>query len=214
MGYFQAKSDLNFMIKFRENTVLLWGIEGKVANNIKRWDSRTSHEYQKALQAEATKTNGYQALRVEIAKGVLRAERIASRFNVPIIMKSYPAPAVGGPIISQEMFQAILGDMSHLSVGNQAIYDAINKTIGECEAEVKQKFRRLINPLYWILDLITLIIRIPFLIVQASGFDVGKVEDHFLAKLFKLAEIVVMAYLLTRLGIGGETLGDLILRLF
>lgn len=48
-------------------------------------------------------------------------------------------PAVGGPIIRQKVFSAILKDMSHGDqVNNQTIYDAINQTIGECEANVKR----------------------------------------------------------------------------
>jgi hypothetical protein len=46
------------------------------------------------------------------------------------------------------------------------------------------------------------------MIIEATGFDVSKVEDHFLAKLFKLIEVIVIFYVLIRLGAGKETLVD------
>jgi len=142
-------------------------------------------------------------------------ERIATRFGIPIIFESYPAPAVGGPVIRQGIFSAILQDMSHGGqVTNQMIFDALNQTIGECKAEVASEFKHLINPLYWIKEIIVMIIRIPFIIVQASGFDVSKVEDHFLAKAFKLLEIIVIIYILVRLGIAKESINEILLKLF
>ena len=56
------------------------------------------------------------------------------------------------------------------------------------------------------------VIRIPFLIVQTSGFDVSKVEDHFLSKLFKFIEIIIILYILWRLGIEKESLRQILLK--
>jgi hypothetical protein len=58
------------------------------------------------------------------------------------------------------------------------------------------------------------IIRIPFLLIKASGFDVSKVEDHFLAKVFKLTEIAVIVYTLIRLGLTQQELRDFLIGVF
>lgn len=215
MSYLQAKSDLNFIKDFHQSVVELWQIEKETAENLIYSDFRSKREYQIALQSEASKIPGYQKIRKRVAQGVLRAERIATRPDVPIILESYPAPAVGGPIIRQKAFSAILKDMSHGGlIDNQMIYDILNQTMGECEAEVSREFRHLINPFYWILELIIFIIRIPFLLVQTSGFNVSKVEDHFLAKAFKLLEVIAIIYILIRLGLEREDLQQIFLKLF
>lgn len=203
------------MIRFRQAVLELWRIEKEAARNIKFSDYRSKYEYQTVLQAEASKIKGYQEVRQRVAKGILRGDRIALRFGVPNIFESFPAPAVGGPIIRQNVLYAILKDSSHGGqINNQAIYDAINQTIGESEAEVSLKKRRLLNPFYWIKELIVFIIRIPFLLVQASGFDVSKVEDHFLAKIFKLLFIIAIIYILLRLGIEKESIQQILMKLF
>jgi len=139
LSYLQAKSDLKFMQNFHQTIVELWRFEKKASENLKYSDFRDRREYQIALQAEASKIPQYQEVRRRVAKGIMRADRIARCFGVPNIFESYPAPAVGGPIIRQKVFSAILKDMSHGDqVNNQTIYDAINQTIGECEANVKR----------------------------------------------------------------------------
>jgi len=203
------------MRNFHQSVVELWQFEKEAAKNIDFSGYRSKRDYQTALQAEASKMSGYQEVRRRVAKGVLRAERIASRLGVPIIFTSFPAPAVGGPIIEQKVFSAILKDMSHGGlIDNQSIYDSLNQTIGECEAMVSVEFRRLINPLYWIKELIVAIIRIPFMLIEASGFDVSKVEDHFIGRFFKLLEIGLILYVLLRLGIGKESIQQILIKLF
>jgi hypothetical protein len=118
------------------------------------------------------------------------------------------------PIITLSLFRAIICDTSYTGVNRQLIYDALNQTIGECEARVAVEFRRLINPLYWIKEVLVLVIRIPFILIEASGFDVSKVEDHLLAKAFKLLEVVAIIYILIRLGLTKEQLQQVLMTLF
>jgi hypothetical protein len=203
------------MREFHQLVVELWRIEQEAAKSIKFSDYSSKRDYQTSLQAEASKISGYQEVRRQVAKGVLRAERIASHFGVPINFISYPAPAVGGPIIEQKVFSAILKDISHGGLlNNQAIYDAINQTIGECEARLSIEKKRLINPFYWIKELIVAIIRIPFMLFEASGFDVSKIEDHFIGRFFKLLEIGIVIYILLRLGIEKESIQQILIKLF
>jgi hypothetical protein len=147
-------------------------------------------------------------LREKISKTIRRASRIAAKSDASLIVVSYPAPAIGGAIFKMNVFDAILRDYSDRRIGNDDIWNTINEAIGGCEERLEIEWRHLKNPLYWIKTAFTFILRIPFMIIAATGFDVSKVEDHFLAKLFKLIEVVVIFYVLIRLGAGKETFAD------
>lgn len=217
MSYLQARSDLIFMLSFKKAILQLWKIEGEADKAFGRTKSffDTKQERQYAIQVKATEINeNYQDIRELVSKGVGRASRIAIKLGVPIIATSYPAPAVGGPVISIGLFYAILKDTSHGGIDKQQIYDALNQTIGECEARLSIEKRRLINPLYWIKELIVAVIRIPFMLIEASGFDVSKVEDHLFSKIFKILEIVIIVYILFWLGIGKENIQQFMMKLF
>ena len=222
MSYFQARSDLNFMLRFQDSVLRFWHFEDQAIEQLKGRGASLSprdlhpDERQKLIQCEASKIEGYQQIREQVAKGLLRANRIASRLQVPIGLQSFPMPALAGraPVIELSCFDALIRDTSYGGVERQVIYDGLNQTIGECEARVAREFRRLINPLYRVKELLVLIIRIPFLLIEASGFDVSKVEDHFLAKAFKLAEIAFIVYLLIRLGFTKQELRDFLMAIF
>ncbi|MBI3933384.1 MAG: hypothetical protein HY316_01745 [Acidobacteria bacterium] len=78
------------------------------------------------------------------------------------------------------------------------------------EADEKREFRKLVNPGWWVLGVLKFVIQIPFRLVSLSGFDVGKVEDHFLAKVFKLAEVIFILFVLWKLGIERTRLVDIV----
>jgi len=215
MSYLQAKSDLKFIKDFKQDVSKLWRIENQTTKKIRDGEFDSDDEYQTVLQAIASEVEGYTDVRNRVAKGVLCANRIATRLGVPIICQSHPAPAVGGPVIQQSFFSAILRDMTHgAQIDRQMIKDVMNQTIGECEARLSVEKRHLINPLYWIKELVVTMIRIPFMLIEASGFDVSKVEDHFLGRIFKLFEIGIILYVLIKLGFEKETLQQFLLKLF
>jgi hypothetical protein len=91
MSYFQARSDLKFMRVFRQDVLDLWQIEITAAKNLTP-GYRSKGEFQSELQVEATKIQGYQAVRERVAKKILRAARIGAKLRVPTIFTSYPAP--------------------------------------------------------------------------------------------------------------------------
>jgi hypothetical protein len=220
VSYFQAKSDLHFVLEFQTAVLELWGLEDQAAARLQSRGLSLSHrdprEHQERLQREASSIEGYQQVRERVTKGILRVNRIAHRLRVPTEFRAFPMAALAGqlPIITLSLFRAIICDTSYTGVNRQLIYDALNQTIGECEARVAVEFRRLINPLYWIKEVLVLVIRIPFILIEASGFDVSKVEDHLLAKAFKLLEVVAIIYILIRLGLTKEQLQQVLMTLF
>ena len=50
------------------------------------------------------------------------------------------------------------------------------------------------------------------MLIEASGFDISKVEDHFLAKVFKLFEIGIIIYILIYFGINKEQLSQFLMK--
>ena len=47
----------------------------------------------------------------------------------------------------------------------------------------------------------TFVLRIPFRLLEATGFDVAKIEDTLWARLFKVLEVVAILYFAARWGI-------------
>jgi len=223
MNYIQAKSDLKFMQEFQVLVFQLWELEKQAIESLS--DNRKAQisienpmpgELQTIVQGEAFKIKGYQGIRDQITKKLLRANRIANNLDVPIIFESHPMPAFAGraPIVRTSCFDAIIRDNSYQGVTHHFIYDALNQTLGECEEQVEKEFWHLINPLYWVKELLVFIIRIPFMLINASGFAASKVEDHFLAKVFKLIEVIVIIYVLIRLGISTTEIKQLLINIF
>ena len=208
MSYFRAKSDLQFMQEFGNAVMALWKIEHEAAKAVKPrgLSPPTLGEIRRLSRVEATKHKDYQAVRAQVAQRVPRAKRIADRLGLLGVYESYPMPAVGGPVIPVTIFDAILYDPTYDGVPEQLIVDALNQTLGACQHRVAAELRHLINPIYWVKELLVFIIRIPFIIIEASGFDVSKVEDHFLGRAVKLFEIIVLIAILVWLGLSKEEL--------
>ncbi|MGH9932302.1 MAG: hypothetical protein ACREA9_24130 [Pyrinomonadaceae bacterium] len=211
MGYLQAKKDLEFMEQFKSDVYDYWCLQGDILEGTTNLDfNPATNEVARQSMIKKYQPVEQQVfeIREKISKTVRRASRIATKNGASIIATSYPAPAIGGPIVRINLFDAILHDYSDRRIGNNEIWDGINETIGGCEERLQIEWSHLKNPLYWIRAAFTFVLRIPFMIVAATGFDVGKVEDHFLAKLFKLIEVIVIFYVLLRLGAGKEGLVD------
>lgn len=180
MGYFRVKSDLRFMKDFQASVRLLWEFEATASNQIKwstAWMARSNRRSR--VQSVAGKIEGYEEQRENVARKIPQAIEIANRYGAPIHLQSFPPAIVGGPVIPVNLFQAILTDDSWGNISNQRIMDAINQTIGQIEADKKREFRRLTNPAWWFFEAFRFVIRIPFMLISLSGFDVNKFEDHF-----------------------------------
>lgn len=201
MLYFTTKADIAFLKDFKQKVQKLWDLEDEVRKAFKPSIMISGSDYREAVLDEATSSDEGKKLREELAKGIRRAVEIAHKNKVTINVKSLPAPAVGGAIIPVNLFHAILKDTSHGGVDNTWIEDKINETIGCAERRLKLELFNLFNPLYWLYCILVFVVRIPFHIISISGFDVSKVEDHFLGKLFKLAEMGIIIYVLIKLGI-------------
>ena len=210
MLYFTIKSDITFLKHFKHNVESLWRLETEVRSSFKPSVCLSGNEYREAVIDKATSCDEGKSVRENLAKDIPRAVDIARKLGVSIHVKSIPAPAVGGVIIRVNLFYAILKDTSHGGVDSGWIRDKINETIGRAERRLRYEFFNLFNPVYWLYSLLVFIVRIPFHLVSISGFNVSKVEDHFLGKLFKLSEIALIVYVLFKLGMEKTDILDFI----
>jgi len=205
VGYFKAKSDLEFIAAFRKDVLVLFEHEGKAAKTLR--DQQTlvlPSEWKAVVQSVATREDptGYQGIRQRIAVGMTRAVRLARGLGVPVDFTSLPAPAIGGYPIPFNLFESVLMDISHgEGVKRQDILDTLNRAVGAAEDRVRIEWRHAINPAWWLWSLLVFVLRIPFIVLNAAGFDTDKFEDNLWSRLFKVGEVVAIAYFLAKLGV-------------
>lgn len=214
LSWLRAKKDLEHILKYQVDLQLLWQIEAaasKALNGSSFWSIPS--EYQRAVQRKASGVPEYQKVRDRVARATPRMKRIAYQANLGTEFISCPPPAVGGPVIRVNAFDAVLTDCSHGGIPQQSIIDLLNQTRGTAEDNIHAELIKSINPFHWLKELIVLILRIPFVLVQATGFNVEKVEDHLLSKIFKFAELVFIIWLGFKIGLGSDDLHSLFERI-
>ncbi len=201
MAYWQRKRDVKFLCGFRDDVLTLWKLEDQAAHRLEDegFSATTRNDYAKALHLRASLFDGYTSIRQKVAQAMPRALRLADELGQPLEGKSFPPPIVGGPIITVNFFEAVLHDPSYDGVNHQLIKDKLDQVIGECEIEVKREFWRLFNPFYWGWVLLKAILRVPFKLIEATGFNVSKIEENLFGKLFKIAELLLLGWLASRI---------------
>ena len=190
MIYFGTKKDKQAVEAFLPLVVEFWEIE-----------SRTSERRARPNEGNPER---YQELREAIARKTPSIIHISRRAGIPDVLHSYPAPAVGGPVIPVNIYESILQDDSHGHIPNQRKLDTLNKLIGQLDGKIEFEFKKVVNPFHWLGLFLEKVLRIPFWLLSKTGFEISKIEDHFLGKLFKLIEIVALLYISLRLGIPDE----------
>jgi len=129
--------------------------------------------------------------------------------GVGITVESYPAPAVGGPILPINVLLSVIDrNMGHGTIPKVNIVDVINRAIGSAAVVRKRKFWRMIVPLYWPIDILAFAIRLPFVILRKAGIPAW-VEENIVSQFVKIAVTVGIILLLAYLGFEEYT-GDLI----
>ena len=204
--YLEAKTNRKLVVEFIKYVDVFFEIEDQIDKSMYYDGFPSPSERREQIQSKAIQNEEYQNLREKIAKSIQKIMKLGKKYRVATAFKCIPPPMVGGVIIPQNIIYAILVDSSYQGVDKQLIRDTLMQIEGACEEQEKKAFRKLINPLCWIRDLFLLIIRLPFILVSLSGFNVSKVEDHFLGKAFKLLEVVFIVLALLELGVSKEKL--------
>ena len=92
----------------------------------------------------------------------------------------------------------------------QQVCDVLDQTIGKYKLLQKLFHKKLINPIYWIGE----IIRVPFHIASFAGFDIKKIEFSWIGKTYKLIAsfFVLLAAIVTILTYFGYGWNDILNR--
>lgn len=194
VSYWSAKSDLEFMAQFRLDVFELWKVEGAAANRHPnpRWLGE---------QRDVGTDPQYQMVREKVTRGMSRAVRLGRSLRVPFDLLSYPAPITGGPVIDVNLFESVLKDTSHGGVDRQWVIDSLNRTVGAAEEKVRVERRHALNPAWWLWSVLVFVLRIPFILLSAAGFNTAKFEDELWAKLLKAGEVILIMYFAVRWGV-------------
>lgn len=137
-----------------------------------------------------------------ISKKSVKAREISERYGVKTDIVSFPAPLMNGPTIPLNIYESIINDNSYgKRVTQELVLDKIHQSIGQIENQIKKDLFNIFNPFFWLRIILKKIVRFPFEILKASGFNIEKIEDHFLSKLFKALEIAVLFFLLLKIGL-------------
>jgi hypothetical protein len=209
MIYFSTKKDLEFLKQFKKDAEDMIDIEERM--EIGSYTMITPMEARGIRRDRASVVEGYLEIREQIARNVIRAIGLANKMGIPLVLHSYPAAAIGGPVIPINIFQAILNDNSHGGIEKQHIIDTLNQTIGQYERLDEKEFWQMVNPLYWLKMLALTIIRLPYTILKLSGFDVSKIEQDIWGKAMSLAWIVAVIYILISYGFDHQQVLNVIL---
>ncbi len=150
-------------------------------------------------QVEPLSTNAL-LLREEITAMMPEVIELANELGVSTMVQSIPPPAVGGVIIPINLLHASIDQMmGHGQISRIDILDRINMCIGASQTMKRNKFRRLMNPLYWPVDILTLAIRLPFIVLRRAGLP-QEIENNIVANIVKVLLLVFLLWFAARWG--------------
>jgi len=121
------------------------------------------------------------------------ANTSAQRLGLGVMAQSYPAPMFGGPVIPVNMlYAAVDQEQGHSRISRDSIMDTINRCLATAAAVKHRLFwRQLVNPVWWIVETIAYVLRIPFMILRRAGVP-AQVEESIWGNIVKVFFFVVL----------------------
>jgi hypothetical protein len=114
---------------------------------------------------------------------------------------SYTPPPMTG-ILTPHTVNIIRGlfQFDRLRIPRKVAFDYLDQAIGDYERLKKKTLRQSFNPFYWLWLGLGILLSIPFLLLEAVGFNASKMEESLGGKVFKLigavaALLAVLNYL-------------------
>ena len=140
-------------------------------------------------------------IRSEINMHFKEVDRLANELGIHSVFQQYPAPAIGGPVVPMNVFNiTVEEDLHHEPVPRTVVIDTIDHCIGAANEAFWKAIIRTFFPLFWIIDVPALFVKIPFLIMRKAGVP-PKVEENIISNVFKVSLVVVIYALLTYFGL-------------
>ena len=192
---FLEKKLLNFKSIFKKFCNLENDIRSKYYENYRYSPGLTVLDHQRIIQEKCLKAFGekYNILRNEVAQNIPVVQNIASILGVNTRRLSTIPGRIAIPI---DIFDSALEDHGYGATDNTTRFDCLEKMIGILDEAKNKACWNSFNPLHWI----RLILRLPFLLIKQTGFNLDKIENEFWGRLFKLAFLLLLIYFFLRLG--------------
>ena len=205
------KNELKKVYKFKELLDQFNKIEQDEKDQYNRSNSSLlgigPREFQYYIQTKCSKkSNNYLSLRESIAMEIPAIRRIANTLGINTERISCPPISVGGPTISVDIFNSALEDHGYVETNHTTRMDCLNKVIGILQETKKSSLLKLINPFY----ILNLGLRIPFILISQTGFNVEKIEDAFWGKFFKLIFMLLFLYFCLKNGFSHGQIVDIL----
>lgn len=130
----------------------------------------------------------------------------ANRLGVGVTGQSFPAPAVGGPVIPFNLLACVTDqNIGHTRVPTAKVLEAIDECIGAAGFAKRRLLGRLVKPWCWLVDVPALIVGWPFHVMRKAGvpdkFVEGTSAQVIKAVLTWLLWLAGFAYAVYRTGL-------------
>jgi hypothetical protein len=137
------------------------------------------------IGGEPTVNEKSQRARNEINHMMHDAQLSFDLLGLPHTLVYTPPPMVGGYRQNVDVVGNMF-DLWQFQLGRQVVFDSTDRAIGAYERERRALLRKSFNPLYWLGMLIAWVLRLPFKLLGAAGYDATTIEASGVGKAFKL----------------------------
>lgn len=193
MIYFSIKSDRKFMESY-------YILAKKFLSNKNRVFSGGTIE---DIERHTVAMNN---LREDLARGLPRAKRLASIFQIPVVALDPVSKA------QYHAFSTIINYDADGFIADAQKIDLLNETIGACYEAERAELFTIVNPIYWFTELVTKILRFPFWVLETAGFKSESFEKSLAGSIVRLIELVLIIAALVYLGFSESELKEVIKR--
>lgn len=189
--YFQAAEAVKVFTEYRRLTLAYWDTQPP---DNRGWMGRDLPvpENEESLR-----------IRQQIIQLYPLASTSANRMGVPVTGQSFPAPIVGGPVIPVNLlYGAFDRNQGHSQLPQQDVLDGIDRCLAQATTVKKHLFwHQLVNPVWWITEVIAYVLRIPFVILRRAGVP-ASVEESIWGNIVKAVFLLILILISIRWGLG------------
>jgi len=180
--YFQARKAVKVFTEYKRLTVAYWEAQPQPGEHA--W---------MAGNLPAPENEESQRIREQIIALYPEASTSANRMGVPVTGQSFPPPMLGGAVIPiNVLYGAFDRKQGYGDMPKQDILDGIHRCLAQAIAVKKALFwRQLVNPVWYITEIIAYILRIPFLILRRAGVPTT-VEESIWGHIVKILVFIAM----------------------
>lgn len=141
--------------------------------------------YQEYLQAN-TNSSASQEIREHLNRSIPFVIAYLRAAGVDTAIQYSPPPALGGMAGRIDVF-ANLFQLGQLMLRQNPVHDMLDRGIGMYDYWIENQWKKWINPLFWIGELI----RLPFKLLDFAGFNSINIESSIFGKIYKLLASLV-----------------------